>query len=90
MEHNNRIENILNSTIGMTQVIPSEDLFLKIQQRILCSTAVSIKTVWLVAASITVLIMINFSISASRPIDKTSSSTAYLELIINKSNQLYQ
>lgn len=90
MEHNNRIENILNSTIGMTQVIPSEDLFLKIQQRILYSTVVPIKTVWLVAASITILIIINLSISASRPIDKTSSSAAYLELTINKSNQLYQ
>lgn len=89
MEHNNRIENILNSTIGMTQVIPSDDLFLKIQQRILHGNVVSLKTVWLVAASITVLIMINFSISASRFKDKTSSSTAYLELTINKSNQLY-
>ncbi|WP_293872106.1 hypothetical protein [Flavobacterium sp.] len=89
MEQNNKIENILNSTIEMTKVAPSEDLFSKIQQIILQSTVVAPKTVWLVAASITVLTMLNFLILAFKSKEKMSSSAAYLELTINKSNQLY-
>ena len=50
MERNNWIENIINSTDGITQVIPKDDLFSKIQQRIQLESSVSSKTVWLVAA----------------------------------------
>ena len=89
MERNNWIENILNSTDGITPVAPSEDLFSKIQQRIQLESKVSSKTVWLVAASIAVLVMLNFSILAFKSKGKTSSTTAYLEMTVNKSNQLY-
>lgn len=90
MERNNWIENILNSTNGINPVEPSDDLFSKIQQRIQLESKVSSKTVWLVAASIAVLVMLNFSVLASKTKQKTSSSTAYLEMTVNKSNQLYQ
>ena len=51
METENRINEILNSTNGMTQVEPSDDLFSKIQQRIYFKKdTVSSKTVWLMAA----------------------------------------
>ena len=90
MERNNWIKNILNSTNGITPVVPSDDLFSKIRQRIQQDNKVSSKTVWLVAASIAVLVMLNFSALASKTKQKTSSTTAYLEMTVNKSNQLYQ
>ena len=90
MERNNWIENILNSTNGIKSVAPSDDLFSKIQQRIRQENKVSSKTVWLVAASIAVLVMINFSVIAFKAKEKTSSTTAYLEMTVNKNNQLYQ
>lgn len=89
MEKETWITNILNSTDGMTQVIPSDGLFSKIQNKIQ-ETKVSTKTLWLVAASITVLVLLNFSVLAFKSEEKTSSTTAYLEITINKSNQLYQ
>lgn len=90
MERNNWIETILNSTNGLTPVAPSDDLFSKIQQRIQLERKVSSKTVWLFAASIAVLVMLNFSILAFKSKEKTSSTTAYLEMTVNKSNQLYK
>lgn len=89
MERNNWIETILNSTNGITPVAPSDDLFSKIQQRIQLENKVSAKTVWLVAASIAVLVLLNFSVLAFKSKEKTSSTTAYLEMTVNKSNQLY-
>jgi prophage maintenance system killer protein len=90
MEKNNWITNILNSTNGIKSVEPSDDLFSKIQQRIQKEHKVSSKTVWLVAASITVLLLLNFSAIISKNKDKNSSTTTYLEMTVNKSNQLYQ
>ena len=90
MERNNWITTILNSTNGIKSVAPSDDLFSKIQQRIRQENKVSSKTVWLVAASIAVLVMINFSVIAFKAKEKTSSTTAYLEMTVNKNNQLYQ
>jgi hypothetical protein len=90
MERNNWIATILKSTSGITPVVPTDDLFIKIQQRIQLQSNVSSKTVWLVAASIVVLVLLNFSTLASTTKQKTSSTTAYLEMTVNKSNQLYQ
>ena len=89
MERENYIENILNSTNGMKLVIPNDNLFSKIQQRIQLENKVSPKTLWLVAASIAILVMVNFSVLALKSKEKTSSTTAYLEMTVNKSNQLY-
>lgn len=89
MEKNNWIETILNSTNGITQVTPNDALFSKIQQRIEPQNKVSSKTLWLAAASIAVLVMLNVSIIASKSKSEKNSTTAYLEMTINKSNQLY-
>ena len=89
MERNNWIENILNSTNGIIKVMPSDDLFSKIQQKIQQDKKVSSKILWLVAASIAIIIMLNFSVLCKVK-EKTSSTTAYLEMTVNKSNQLYQ
>ena len=90
MERDNWIQNVLNSTNGMTQVIPSDDLLSKIQQKINQQNKVSPKTVWLVAASIAVLVILNISVLKTKTIQKTSTTTAYLEATVNQSNQLYQ
>ena len=90
MERNNWIENILNSTNGITPVAPSNDLFSKIQQKIQRQDTVSPKTIWLVAASIAVLALLNISAINSKSKSTNDSTTAYLESTVNQSNQLYQ
>jgi prophage maintenance system killer protein len=90
MERDNWIQNVLNSTNGMTSVAPSDDLLSKIQQKINQQNKVSPKTVWLVAASIAVLVAINITVLKTKTKVKTESTTAYLESTINQSNQLYQ
>jgi hypothetical protein len=90
MERNNWITTILKSTNGITPVVPSDDLYSIIQQRIQLQSKVSLKTVWLVAASIAVLILLNFSVLTLKTKQKESSTTTYLELTLNKSNQIYQ
>ncbi len=60
MKKDNWIQNILNSTNGMTQVIPSYELLLKIHKKINDCKKVSLITVYLVAIFITILAMINF------------------------------
>ena len=90
MERNNWIAAILKSTNGISSVVPSDDLYAKIQQCIQLESKVSSKTVLLFAASITVLAMLNFSILAFKSKEKTSSTSVYLEMTVNKSNQLYK
>ncbi len=90
MEAENWINNILNSTNGMVSVSPSTDLFAKIEKKIVLKmNTVSSKTVWLVAASIIVLITINIY---SLQKNKTTSDTVSEMIIastLEKSNQLY-
>jgi uncharacterized membrane protein YvbJ len=90
MEKDNWIETILNSTNGITQVAPSDDLFSKIQKRIQSEATVSSKTVWLVAASIAVLVLLNITAISSKSKSTKHATTAYLEMTVNQSNQLYQ
>ncbi|MGL2964606.1 hypothetical protein ACSVH2_12360 [Flavobacterium sp. RSB2_4_14] len=90
MEQENWIENILNSTNGMTTVIPSDDLFSKIQQKIKKQNKVAPKTVWLVAASIAVLVLLNITLLKSKSKEEKITTTVYFENTLNQSNQLYQ
>ena len=90
MEKENWIENILNSTNGITQVTPSENMFSKIQQKINKQNKVSEKTVWLVAASITILLALNFTVLLTKSKESKNSTTVYFENTLKQSNQLYQ
>lgn len=90
MERENWIENIINSINGMPQVMPGDDLLFKIKQRIKQQKKVSDKTVWLVAASIVVLVALNFTVLLTKTKESKSTTTAYFENTLNKSNQLYQ
>ena len=90
MEKNNWIETILNSTNGITPVVPDDKLFSKIQAQIKNKNKVSEKIIWLVAASVAVLVVLNCSILSSKTKENKTATTTYFEIELNKSNQLYQ
>ncbi len=90
MEQDKWIEKVLNSTNGITEVTPEDTLFLKIKQRIREQETVSLKTVWLVAASIAVLVILNISILNSKSKSTKDATAVYLESTMSQSNQLYQ
>jgi hypothetical protein len=90
MEKENWINEILNSANGMTKVTPNEDLYSRIEQKIfLKDNVVSIKTVWLVAASIVILISLNISALQNKQATTNETSEAIIASTLNKSNQLY-
>lgn len=85
----NWIENILNSTEGMTKVAPSDDLFSKIQKRIK-DEKVSPQTIWLVAASIMVLVLLNVTVLKSKMTTKQETAQTYMSATLSENNQIYQ
>jgi hypothetical protein len=89
MERENWIEKVINSTNGMKAVVPGDDLLAKIQLKIKQQEKVSPTTVWLVAASIVVLVALNLTLLNQKSKDKDNTATIYLENTLNKSNQLY-
>jgi hypothetical protein len=89
MEKENYIETIINSTNGITKVTPSDDLFSKIELRIQSTTTVSAKTLWLVAASIVILLTINVSVIMKNKTTSESQIATSLAATLTKSNQLY-
>jgi uncharacterized membrane protein YvbJ len=89
MEKENWISTILNSINGITKVSPSDDLFFKIQNKIKRNN-VSPKTVWLVAASIAILVLLNFALLTTKTKESSTTTTTYLENTLNQSNQIYQ
>jgi hypothetical protein len=89
MEKENYIETILNSTNGITKVAPNADLFSKIELRIQSTNTVSTKTLWLVAASIVVLLTINVSVIMKTKTKSERQVVTTLASTLNKSNQLY-
>jgi len=79
----------MSSTNGITPVKPSDTLLSKIQQKINQQNKVSPKTVWLAAASIAVLIVLNITVLKTKDKTKIETTTAYQEMTGNQSNQLY-
>jgi len=88
MEKERFVNEILNSVENATKAIPSEALFQKIEHRIQ-NTFVSSKTLWLVAASIAVLVSINILILEGKH-STSKNEMASFEYSINKNNQLYK
>lgn len=88
MEREDFINQILNSVTGITKVTPSDTIFETIEQRI-NQSKISTKTLWLVAASIVVLITVNVVLLANTT-KNNDSEMASLEHIINKNNQIYK
>lgn len=87
----NWIEEVLESTNGMMHVDPRTDLLYKIQRKIQRRNEVtSMKTVWLVAASVVVLISMNIGVVSTKSVASNSKiSENSILSTLNKSNQLY-
>lgn len=83
------INDILNSSNGITKVTPSDELFNKIEQKILLEKEATSKSTWFIAASVLVFLSLNIILlQISTSSSKNTISSFATE--INKSNQLYK
>lgn len=88
MEKEHWIQTIMNSTNGISAVMPSDDLLANIQLKIKQQEKVAPTTVWWIAASITVLVTLNVAL-LQKAKTRDNSTNSYLEHTLNQSNQLY-
>ena len=88
MKKEDFIENILNSTNGITKVNPNEDLLSKIQAKLEDEKPAEGYTKWLVAASILILVSLNIGI-LSNTNQKSSQNHELSDLVKTTDNQLY-
>jgi len=88
MEANNWINDVLNSSNGITKVVPDALLFSKIQNRISIQNTVSSQWIWIAAASFTILVSLNVKILLSNN-TKTVAPTETIVSSVSNSNQLY-
>lgn len=87
MEQEKWIENVLNSTNGITKVAPREALLSKIQKKINSENVVPLRIAWAVAASIAILLAMNFIIVLESK--NMTSKTEQIASYISQTNQLY-
>ena len=88
MEREEFINHVLNSVDEITKITPNEAVLKRIEFRI-NESKISKKSLWLVAASIVVLISLNIVILKDNfSNDKTAIIS--LEQVINQNNQLYK
>lgn len=88
MEKEKWIQQVLNSTNGMTAVTPNDDVLIKIKQKINQQPTVQTGIVWLVVASVTILVTANF-ILINQYKQNINPKEIYIESIVNNNNQLY-
>ena len=88
MKKEDFIENILNSTNGITKVTPDDSLLNKIQAKLVDEKPAEGYSKWLVAASILILVSLNIGILSSNT-KKDKSSNNLSELVKTTNNQLY-
>ena len=89
MEKDKWIENIINSTNGITKVSPSNQLFSKIQSKIDEEKTVDGYTKWFVAASIVVLLSLNTTFLIQKSNTNKQNNDNITLLIDKVNNQLY-
>ena len=88
MKANNWINDILNSSNGITKVTPNTLLFSKIQNRISTQNTFSRRWIWIAAASFTILVSFNIKMLLTIT-TKTAAPTETIVLSVSNSNQLY-
>lgn len=88
MEKEDFINRILNSVDGISTATPNDVVFQKIENKI-NENKISTSTLWLVAASIVVLISFNIAL-LNEKFNDNETEMASLEQSINRSNQLYK
>jgi hypothetical protein len=89
MKQEEWIQQVMNSTTGIQKVNPSDDLYAKILEKLNVPIRVSPYKVWLVAASLFLLLGINISVLYSKSKNTQKTDTVKSSYIINQSNQLY-
>lgn len=87
METNKWINEIMNSTNGITKVTPDESLFHKIQTKI-NEEQIPNQWVWFAAASFIILLSLNIKIVFSDS-KKDNNAIAVLATSVENNNQLY-
>jgi hypothetical protein len=88
MESNKWINDILNSSNGITKVTPNPLLFTKIQNKISVENTISSRWIWIAAASFTILVSLNVKMLLSN----ATKSSVFKETIVSSvsnSNLLY-
>lgn len=88
MESNNWINDILNSSHGITKVAPNPLLFTKIQNKISVENTISSRWIWIAAASFTILVSLNVKMLLSNT-TKTTAPTETIFSSVSNSNKLY-
>jgi hypothetical protein len=88
MGSNNWINDILNSSHGITKVTPNPLLFTKIQNKISVENTISSRWIWIAAASFTFLVSLNVKMLLSNT-TKTTAPTETIVSSVSNSNQLY-
>lgn len=88
MEQEKWINSVLNSTDGITKIIPDDLLFSKIENKIKEQNVVSNQWIWVAAASFAILFSLNFKVLFSES-KKSNTEVEMLASSIYKSNQLY-
>ena len=89
MEKDKWIENVLNSTDGITKVSPNDQLFSKIQSRINDQKPVETYVKWLVSASIVVLLSLNTTYLIQKSNTTNQNNNNISSLVDTVNNQLY-
>lgn len=89
MEKENWIEATLNSTNGIGKATPPPHLFSAIQQRIQNQEIASPTLIWLAAASLALLVVLNARFVFSAKHNSEKSTAENLARSISNNNQLY-
>ena len=88
METENWINEILNSSDGITKVAPNAALFSKIQMKINNQNSISKQWIWLAAASFTLLLSLNVKFIYSNKTNSTKETESIISSV-SSNNQLY-
>ena len=88
MEKETWIKEVLESTQGITMVVPNASLFSKIQSKIKVENTIPMPWVYTAAASIAILVALNIAL-VSLNTKKEKSATEIMASQLSKSNQLY-
>jgi hypothetical protein len=89
MKQEEWIQQVMNCTTGIQKVSPRDDLYAKIKDKLNVPIRVSPYKVWLVAASLFLLLVLNISALYSNSKNSQKTDTMKSSYIINQSNQLY-
>ena len=88
MEQDRRIEEILNSSNGMTKVVPDDLLFSKILRKIDERKKLPTTYVWLAAASFAVLLSLNIKFIMGKS-NNSNTGIETVAMTMANTNQLY-